>query len=634
MDVYKRLKGIHRGMAVLVLAASAALSAQTPAPATQPVSAAALPPSPPAITKFFPLSEVHRGLQGVAYTVFEGTKPEPMGVEILGVLHNALGPRQDMILARLEGTKPEYTGVVAGMSGSPVYIDGRLVGALSYRIGQFSKEPICGITPIGSMLGVVEQHAGPATELADSGFTGAGHAGAGLEHTAFSASGAVSSPGVAGELGGGLIQPMDTPLVFSGFSPDALKFWKEHAPAGLMPVEGIGGSESNEKQPEPMMPGSAVSAVLVRGDLDIAATCTVTYIDPKKMLACGHPITQFGPVSMPMTKADVVATLPSPLEAFKIINTTETVGSITEDRESAIMGEFGRPARMIPVTLRVVREGESAEHQSEHDALHFEVIDQPQITPMAVMVAVYQGLMQENTYSAQTTYHVQGSVKLSGYPSVKLNSLVAPTDALPANLQAALALGERFTRLYDNAARRTPIESVDLEVAAIPRRLTAEIESAHTNRVEVHAGDTITVEATILPWHGERRNVRVPVKLPSNLPEGPVRLLVSDSSTLDRLLQPPQYNAQPLDVAATIAQLNSVHTSDQLYVTLLAPEAQAAVDGRTLTAIPLSMANALEPLRENKGMALNGESAVPMASVPMDAVLTGQQVVTLQVEDQ
>ena len=620
MDVYKRLKDIRKGFAAVAVAACAAFSPASWAQSVRPVSATALPPNPPAITKFFPLSEIHKGMQGVVYTVFEGTKPEPMGVEILGVLHNALGPRQDMILARLEGAKPEYTGVVAGMSGSPVYIDGRLVGALAYRIGQFSKEPICGITPIGSMMGVEEQHRTPATEFAGSGDTAPSEPGAG----------AISS----GDASGPLIQPIDTPLVFSGFSPDALRLWKEHAPLGLVPVEGVGGSESSEKQPDPMVPGSAVSAVLVRGDLDIAATCTVTYIDPKKMLACGHPITQFGPVSMPMTKADVVATLPSPLEAFKIINTTETVGSITEDRESAIMGEFGKPAHMIPVTLRVTREGVGGQPGKELEALHFEVIDQPQITPMAVMVAVYQGLMQENTWSAQTTYHVQGSVKLSGYPSVKLNSLVAPTDALPANLQTALALGERFTRLYDNAARRTPIESVDLEVAAIPRRLTAEIESAHTSRVEVHAGDTITVEATILPWHGERRNVRVPVKLPSNLPEGPVRLLISDSGTLDRLLQPPQFNAQQLDVAATIAQLNSVHTSDQLYVTLLAPEAQAAVDGRTLTALPLSMANALAPLRENKGMALNGESAVPMASLPMDAVLTGQQVVTLQVEDQ
>jgi hypothetical protein len=352
------------------------------------------------------------------------------------------------------------------------------------------------------------------------------------------------------------------------------------------------------------------------------------------MLACGHPITQFGPVSMPMTKADVVATLASPLDSFKIINTTETIGSITEDRESAIMGVFGKTARMIPVTLRVTGGGVGAGAGADREALHFEVIDQPLITPMAVMVAVYQGLMEENAYSAETTYRLQGAVKLGGYPTVKLNSLVAPTDALPANLQAALALGERFERLYDNAARRTPIESVDLEVAAIPRRLTAEIQSAHTNRIEVHAGDTVTVEATVLPWHGEPHNVRVPVKLPPNLPEGPVRLLVSDGGTLDRLLHPPQFGAQPLDVAATIAQLNSAHPSDQLYVTLLAPVPQAAVDGQTLTAIPLSLANALEPMKENKGMALNGESAVPMAAVPMDAVVSGQQVVTLQVEDQ
>ncbi|MGA8530109.1 MAG: SpoIVB peptidase S55 [Acidobacteriaceae bacterium] len=437
-----------------------------------------------------------------------------------------------------------------------------------------------------------------------------------------------------GGLAAGLIQPMATPLVFSGFNSAALQLWKDHAPAGLMPVEGIGGSESDEKQPGALMPGSAVSAVLVRGDLDIAATCTVTYVDPKRMLACGHPITQFGPVSMPMTKADVVATLASPLDSFKIINTTETVGSITEDRESAIMGVFGKPARMIPVTLRVTGDGAGVQAGPGHETLHFEVIDQPLITPMAVMVAVYQGLMEENAYSAETTYRVQGAVKLGGFPTVKLNSLVAPTDALPANLQAALALGERFERLYDNAARRTPIESVDLEVAAIPRRLTAEIESAHTNRIEVHPGDTVTVEATVLPWHGEPRNVRIPVKLPPNLPEGPVRLLVSDGGTLDRLLHPAQFNAQPLDVAATIAQLNSTHPSDQLYVTLLAPEPQAAVDGRTLTSIPLSLANALEPMKENKGMALNGESAVPMAALPMDAVLSGQQVVTLQVEDQ
>ena len=636
MDVSSSLKDIHFGTPALRalalgIASSAILAFAAQTPAAQPENLAPLPPAPPAVTRFYPLSQVHRGQQGVAYTVFEGTKPEPMALEILGVLRNAIGPRQDMILARLEGARPDYTGVVAGMSGSPVYIDGRLVGALAYRIGVFSKEPIAGITPIAQMLGVAEQDGAPGTEIAANDTASLDGPDA-LQRVALGQPpvSAVSSPGAAMPL----IQPMDTPLVFSGFNASALSLWRKYAPAGLIPVEGIGGSESNEAQPGALMPGSAVSAILVRGDLDIAATCTVTYVDPKRMLACGHPITQFGPVSMPMTKADVVATLPSPLDAFKIINTTQTVGAITEDRQSAILGEFGKTARMIPVTLHVTGEGEAAGVPRQSDALHFEVIDQPQITPMAVMVAVYQGLMEENAYSALTTYRVQGTVKLSGYPTLKLNNLVAPTDSIPANLQTALALGERFTRLYDNAARRTPIESVDLEIAAIPRRLTAEIESAQASRVEVHAGDTLTVEATIRPWHGEQRNVRIPITLPANLPEGPVRLLVSDGSTLDRLLQPPQFNAQPLDVAATIAQLNSAHSNDRLYITLLAPEAQAAVDGHTLTAIPLSMANALEPLKENKGMALNGESAVPMAALPMDAVLTGQQVVTLQVEDQ
>src|SRR5580692_6355535 len=155
MDVYKRLKDIQWGVAAVAVLSMGWAGAWAQSPATEPVAAsnlssslANLPPNPPAITKFFPLSEIRRGQQGVAYTVFEGTKPEPMGLEVLGVLHNAIGPRQDMILVRLEGTKPQYTGVVAGMSGSPVYIDGKLVGALAFRIGQFSKEPIAGITPI------------------------------------------------------------------------------------------------------------------------------------------------------------------------------------------------------------------------------------------------------------------------------------------------------------------------------------------------------------------------------------------------------------------------------------------------------------------------------------------------------
>jgi len=587
---------------------------------------------PPPSTSFFPLSEVHRGLHGTAYTVFEGTEPEAMDVEILGLLHNAIGPHQDMILARLHGTKPEYSGVVAGMSGSPVYIDGKLLGALAYRIGEFSKEPIAGITPIGEMLQVRDEAL--STELkAEKQGSGTDQGFEGLQNKDNSRSFDSALARSAQNDKSDLVRPIETPLVFSGFSPQAVALWKEHTPGlGLTPVAGIGGgsntSDMKPVAPGSVLPGSAVSAILIRGDLEISATCTVTYVDPKQLLACGHPITQFGPVSMPMARAEVVATLPSPLNAFKIINTTDTVGSFTEDRETAIRGEFGKPAQMIPLTMHLAQDGASEKPRT----LHLEVIDQEQLTPVAVMVSLFQSLAQSNGYAVETTYRVRGKVKLAGYPDVEFEDLIAPTDFAPANLVAALALGERFNRLYANAARRTPIESVDVDVDAIPGRRTVQIESARAGAATVHAGDTISIEATVRPWRGDVKNIRIPVTLPATLPDGTVRLLVSDGGTLDRLMQPPQFGGANLDVSATIAQLNSQHADDRLYVTLLTPDAQAAINGRTLTALPLSMANVLEPVRENRGMMLNGESAVPLGSVALDAVLSGQQVVTLRVE--
>jgi SpoIVB peptidase S55 len=622
----------------------------------------ALAVQPPSSNSVFPLKDIHRGMRGTAWTVFEGTQPEPMEVEILGLLHNAIGPNQDMILARLHGTKPEYTGVVAGMSGSPVYIDGKLAGALAFRIGEFSKEPICGITPIEEMLqvrnegikGTGEQRLGIRDQGLEKQGTGNRERGtAGIRDQGLAISkdngdreGAVSLPaGLGGSGTSELIRPIDTPLVFSGFGPEALALWKEHAPSlGLTPVAGLGsagGSRGSSTgaadgkitQPEPIVPGSAVSAVLVRGDLDISATCTVTYVDPKTLLACGHPITQFGSVSMPMTKAEVLATLPSPYNAFKIINTTDTVGSFTQDRETAIMGKFNENARMIPVTVHVAQDdADGTANKAADKTLHVEVIDQEQITPSAVMVSVFQGLMQSNLYGVETTYRVRAMVKLKGYPDLRFENLIAPSDMAPSNLMAALVVGEHFNRLYANAARRTPIESVELNVDAMLGRKTFQIQGVQASAVEVRGGDTISVEASLQPWRGEVRNLRIPVKLPATLPTGRVRLLVSDGGTLDRLMQPPQLGGPALDVAATIAQLNSQHASDRLYVTLLAPDPQVSIDGRTLTAVPLSMANVLEPARDNHAMTLSGESAVPLGSVNVDAVLTGQQVITLRVE--
>jgi hypothetical protein len=577
------------------------------------VTPAAAPSS--ATAGIYPLSEVHRGLHGVAYTVFEGTQPEAMDVEILGVLKNVLGPDQDMILARLHGSKPEYTGVVAGMSGSPVYIDGKLLGALSYRIGQFSKEPIAGITPIAEMLAV---NGTAQPEIVRPGVRDA---------VMWSPEGNSSPPTAVADATD--IHPIETPLVLSGFSPEAVKFFQDHVSVmGLMPVAGLGGNASDSTHMDsssPLLPGSAVSALLVRGDLEIAATCTVTYVDPHQILACGHPITRYGNVSIPMTKADVVATLASPLNSFKIVNTTQTIGAFTEDRSSAIRGVPGESAHMIPVAIHT--------HGGLHErTLHMEVVDNPDITPGAVMVSLYESLLETNSYSEELTYELRGTVAIDGYPPLHLNSLIAPTEQLPSALRAALTVGQRFQAVYGNSARVRNIQSIDLDIDSLPGRRSIQLERAQATQPAAHPGDTVMVEATLRPFRGETRNLRIPITLPQTLNPGPLRILFSDGATLDRLTTSSSSAEGPIELTSIIHQMNAAHEDDRLYVTLLLPNAQAVVDGRTLASIPISMANVLEPLRTNRGISLNGESVVPVTSIPVEAMLTGMQVVSLEIE--
>jgi len=657
-------------IAILCAGLSGSLRAQSSATA-----AMAMPAVAPSGAKIFPLADVRRGLQGVAYTVFEGVTPEPMQIEILGVLKDAIGPGQDMILARLKGEKPEYTGVVAGMSGSPVYIDGRLLGALSYRIGQFTKEPICGITPIEQMFEVRDGQAGGGMRLA--GGAGGQEQGrnAGILPAPASKlagdpirSAQNDNPGQA-VAGGGEVQPIETALVFGGFSREAVdRFGERFRELGMSPVAGLGGAAAaGTKQPEPLVPGSAVSAVLVRGDLSISGTCTVTYVDPTQLLACGHPITQFGPVSMPMTKAEVVTTLASPLNAFKIINTTETVGSFTEDRASAILGRFGVMARMIPVSVDVVPQtGEvkdvkvrgvamqldgpnptsgarlpdpstsSGRAMGHPPGMHFEVLDNRELTPSAMLVSVYQSLSGTNGAAAEMSYRMDGELTLKGLPPVRLRGMMAPNDFNSGAIAAALFVNDRFSRLYDNAVEQPEVTGLHLTMEAIPERRTAVLEGARLGRAEVHAGETLEVEATLHPYQAEAQVVRLKVKLPESLTPGPLRVVVSDGATLDRLTTPAgsgvlAASQHPLALADAVAQMNRAHANDRIYVTLLDHTAQAELDAQALPGVPLSMANVLEPLKAAQKVQLTGESVVEAGWVETSYAVSGSQVLTLDV---
>jgi len=580
-------------------------------------------PAPPVGGGFFPLAEVHRGLKGTAWTVFTGSKPEPMEVEILGVLRGARGPGLDMILAQLHGAKPEYTGVVAGMSGSPVYIGDRLLGSLSYRIGQFSKDPIAGITPIEQML-----------EVRDLPID-AGRAGVRDQASQISQQATADREQEPQSRPQQPMQIMETPLVMGGFRPEAIRLWQQQM-AGTSLATVVAGGMAGSSQPagaetaaaaaSGVMPGSAVSAQLVRGDLEIAATCTVTYIDPTQLLACGHPILQAGPVSLPMTTTEVVATLASPFNAFKIVNTGTTIGAFNEDRDAAIRGVFGAQAHMIPVHIRV-------HEQTRTRKLDIEVLDLPSLTPQAMLVSLYDVLLDSNSNTAETSYHLTGSIDLDGYPSSPIDLWASPGDQMGAPLTAAMLTGDRFTRLYSNGTRQGAVRGIELDVEAIPRRVQVDLEGARLVSGDiVRAGDTIVVEATLRPWRQPVRNVRIPVTLPARLGAGNLRLLVSDSGTLDRTLDQPRQQNHASDLDSALALARRQHSADRIYVSLLVPETQAGMEGQTLSSLPLSVANVLEPLRAAQEVSLNGESAEVGAEAPAGGVLSGFQVLNVRIE--
>jgi hypothetical protein len=556
-------------------------------------------------------------MHGVAYTVFQGINPEPMDVEVLGVLRNMNGPKGDVILVRLHGTKAEYTGVVAGMSGSPVYFDGKLAGALAFRIGQFSKEPIAGVTPIADMLEIneLDKSAGAPPAVATS--------------AANSLTTRTSGPGTDAGLAQDVnyLKPIDTPLVFNGFSEDAVKlFAPQFASSGIVPVMGVG-SVSDEKQPEPLVPGSAVSAILVRGDMDIAATCTVTYVDPQRLLACGHPLMQFGSTDLPMNKANVVATLASPLNAFKIVNTTEQAGTFVQDRHTGIMGRFDVQPEMIPVLL-TIRNGNTTKK------IHYEVLNNPRLTPVAMMATVFNALHGVNEYGEETTYRLNGSIGVKGYPNVTLQNMFAPTDAgQPAAFLAALALGERFGRIFDNPVDAPTVKGVDLDFDLIKERRWARLENARTDVTEARPGDEITVETVLAPYRGERMVKQIPIRIPTSTSKGILRIMVSDGDTLDRMRRSMPVFARKLDLGSTITVLNREHSNNRVYVSLLEADPEAMVGDKVMPTLPLSVMNVMDGMRGTQEMIVLGDSSVNEAATgPQDYVVSGAQLLTITIK--
>ncbi len=571
--------------------------------------------------QIFKEADLKPGMKGYAWTVLKGSEPEPLPIEILGIYKNQWGPKQDVILAKLGG-KGQRTNVAAGMSGSPVYIDGKLVGAIALRFSTFSPDALCGITPIELMLEV--------NEFDDSLPSNARTPGKSAAHNAASADNATpGSPSLAFAPLSGMV-PIETPLNFAGFNENVVpEFAPEFQQMG-MTVAG-GGAASTMISPKPvkgweqsLQPGDAVSGVLVTGDMSISAMCTVTYNDGKHVLFCGHSFFNLGPVDMPMAKADVITTLASQYQPTKFGNATEIVGALKQDRHSGVLGDLGDTADMVPVTLKVRSFGDNNTIRKERD-LHFSVFVQQKWTPYLMMMTLFNSISSLNEFAEETTYRLSGKVALDGQPGVSLSTMLAANEGpAPVPNQLAGWWGDKFNRLFLNPVQIPKLKSVDAVVDILPDRRIAMIENAWIPASEVEAGTEVPVKVFVRPYRGERIERDFTLKIPAGLPKGEHRVLFSDSDTLNRLQSAAAASEPFIDIKQTVSLMNQERSNNKLYVSLVEPRPTVFYEDKTLPSLPASIMNVMQTDRTaSRRLQSSAESAMEQGSIPFDMLIEG-----------
>lgn len=547
-----------------------------------------------------PLDQVQPGMQGYAYTIFAGDQVEKFDLEVLGVMPNFLGPKQSIILVQLKGQKVEHTGVVAGMSGSPVYINGKLAGALSLKLGVFTKEPIAGVTPIADVIsggaGSAAMNGSPLAPLP--------------QETALR----------AGVQNGAALQSIETPLVFSGFQPAAIeKFAPQLGTYGFVAAQG--GTTPARPDDARVAPGDMAGMVLVQGDASINSACTVTAVQDDKVFLCGHPFLSLGEVQLPMARSRVVTTLSSDLASTKIVNVGGSIGTITGDHLTAVTGKLGAAPAMIPMDL-------SLKSSLGEKNLHFEMVNHPKLTPLLVAITAFNGLTQNVVYGEGTTLRMSGEIKLKGHPAVQLENTFAPGDSLnPDAMPIALLLMTDFARLFANTFETPQFEKISLRVESIPGRQSYTIDSAWLEKGEATPGETLRVRVLLRPYRGAARIEETTIRVPDQIGHGTtLRVLVSDADWLNRASRGFAFVGAPggpegLD--QLIGLLNRERHNDRLYVGLFAPSPTMLWDDKELPNVPLSQISIVDGKPGPGSVQILRESLASESSIPLGGPVSG-----------
>jgi len=575
------------------------------------VASVPLAAAPQESNEILPLSQVRAGMQGYAYTVFAGDQVEKFDLVVVGVMPNFMGPKQSIILVELKGPKVEHTGVVAGMSGSPVYLQGKLAGALSLKLGVFTKEALAGVTPIEDILHPPEQSAGMPSGAGQFALPSAAVAQGGLPS-------------------GAALQPIETPLVFSGFQPSALQpFATQLQSFGFVAAQG--GTAEARPDDGKLAAGDMAGMVLVQGDASINSACTVTAVRGDDVYLCGHPFLSFGNVQLPMARSRVVTTLSSELSSTKIVNMGGSIGTITGDHLTAVTGRLGAPPAMIPLDLTFAIGG--AEKK-----LHFEVVNHPKLTPLLVALTTFSGINQNYLYGEGTTLHLTGEIRLKGHVPVQIETTVAPTDTMaPDSLPIALVVQNAFGRLFTNNFEIPNVEHITLRVESVPGRQSYTVESAWLEKGEAAPGETLKVRVLLRPYRGAARIEETTVRVPDQMARGTtLRVLVSDADWMNRasrgfVLGGVAGGGGSDGLDPLIALMNRERHNDRLYVGLFVPAPTLVWDDKELPNVPLSQINVVDGRPGPGSVQVLRESLASESSIVLGSPVSGLISLSLQI---
>ena len=532
----------------------------------------AISPLKCANVEIMPLDKITPGMRGLCKTVFQGDSIEELDVEIIGTLKNFL-PKKDIILARLYGEKIEYTGLVSGMSGSPVYLDGKLIGAIAYG-WSFSKEPIAGITPIEQMLeigsGTVDKsEEGGAARLFPGRAEGRSTGDVMLYNPEalplnplFESDNPMLQPSAGSEASRGApsLTRLEVPLVFSGCHPETVSLFGEaFRRYGLVPLMGGGGTSlSNANKQIPFEAGSPVSAQLVRGDLSLAATGTMTYRDSSRILAFGHPFMLMGAVDFPMTAAEIVTVMPSLQTSFKISNSTEFMGTITNDHTNGVMGVVGGEPVMIPVAIQLEEAG------SVTQSYHYEMISHKMLTPLLGSLIMVNSLMSSGHAASEQTVEFSGKLELKDYEPVVLEDMFAGIGAASLSsrdLQSALHY------LFNNSYGPAQIQRIDLKMRLKEGNPKARVSKVFLDRDTACPGDSINLEIHLDPFTEPLIKEYFKVFVPDDKSETDLFILVGSGDMITRTelqLSPERFRYTSIEHLVRL--INQSRKSNYLYV--------------------------------------------------------------------